>query len=127
MNYSKDLIEKILIILLPILLIFLVANLLFGLSQKQTSFSQLSPQEKQQRVVEKRDLGIKQAMEAGDYRCCINPPCTMCYMEANQWNNFQAGTCACDDLIAQGKEPCPQCKKGLCPQDEDGVCQTQEN
>jgi len=35
-------------------------------------------------------------------------------MEANKWNNFQAGTCACDDLIAQGKEPCPQCKTGLC-------------
>jgi len=43
----------------------------------------------------------------------------MCYMEANQWNNFTPGTCACDDLIAQGKEPCPQCKAGLCQVGED--------
>jgi len=42
-------------------------------------------------------------------------------MEANQWNNFTAGTCACDDLIAQGKEPCPQCKRGLC-EGEDSAC-----
>jgi len=127
MNNSKDLIKRVLILLLPFLLIFLVANLLFGISKKQNSFSRLNPQEKQQRIVEERDLAISLAVEAGDYRCCINPPCTMCYMEANQWNNFEAGTCACDDLIAQGKEPCPQCQNGLCPKSEDGVCQTEEN
>ncbi len=79
------------------------------------NFKNLSPEEMYQRIISERDYAISQAIARGDYRCCINPPCTMCYMEANQWNNFTAGTCACDDLIAQGKEPCPQCKKGLCP------------
>ena len=39
--------------------------------------------------------------------CCIGPPCTMCYMEANEWNNHTPGTCDCEGLIAQGKEVCP--------------------
>jgi len=75
-------------------------------------------------IIAAKDLVISEAVEAGDYRCCINPPCTMCFMEENQWNNFQAGTCACDDLIAQGKEPCPQCKKGLCKTTEEATCKT---
>jgi len=77
-------------------------------------FKNLSPEEMYQRIISERDYAIAKAIERGDYRCCINPPCTMCYMEANQWNNYTPGTCACDDLIAQSKEPCPQCKKGLC-------------
>jgi len=77
-------------------------------------FKNLSPQEMYQRIISERDYAIAQAIERGDYRCCINPSCTMCYLEANEWNNFIPGTCACDDLIAQGKEPCPQCQKGFC-------------
>jgi len=78
------------------------------------SFKNLSPEEMYQTIINERDYAIGEAIERGDYRCCINPPCTMCYLEANQWNNFTAGTCACDDLIAQGKEPCPQCQRGFC-------------
>lgn len=77
-------------------------------------FNELGLEEMLERLKKERDYAIKKAAIAGLYRCCINPPCTMCYMEANQWNNEKAGTCACDDLIAQGKEPCPQCKRGLC-------------
>jgi len=89
-----------------------------------SSFESLSPEEKYQRIISQRDQAIRQAVAAGDYNCCINPACTMCYMAANQWNNFKAGTCACDQLIAQGKDPCPQCKKGLCNKNEDGFCLT---
>ena len=66
-----------------------------------------------QRMVEARDYGIQKAKERGEYRCCIEPPCTMCYSEGNKWNYGQAGTCACDDFIARGEEPCPQCAKAL--------------
>ena len=76
-------------------------------------FEKLSPSKMHERIIQERDYAISQAVARGDYKCCINPPCTMCYFEANQWNNFTAGTCACDELIAQGKEPCPQCKKGV--------------
>jgi hypothetical protein len=75
--------------------------------------SRLGPRAMQVKIVELRDRAIQEAKLAGNYRCCIDPPCTMCYMEANQWNNYTAGTCACDDLIAAGKEPCPQCGRGL--------------
>lgn len=76
-------------------------------------FSQLSSTDMLELIITQRDQAIEQAAREGNYRCCIYPACTMCYMEANQWNNGKAGSCACDDLIAQGKEPCPQCKRGL--------------
>lgn len=75
----------------------------------------------QQRIIKERNHAIRKAKERGDYRCCIEPPCTMCYMEENEWNNFTPGTCACDDLIAEGKKPCPQCKNGLCSSQENSA------
>jgi hypothetical protein len=101
-----------------ILIIFiLLTGSLVGYSVfniQNPDFRNLSPEEMYQRIIKERDYAINQAVAKGDFRCCITPPCTMCYMEANQWNSFTAGTCACDNLITQGKEPCPQCKKGLC-------------
>lgn len=90
------------------------------------SFKDLSVKEMHQLIVEQRDIAVQKAVKEGNYKCCINPPCTMCFMEANQWNNYQAGTCACDDLIAQGKEPCPQCQESLCETTEAGTCQVSE-
>ncbi len=84
---------------------------MFGLINPD--FKDLSSKEMQERITKERDIAIGKAVMDGDYRCCINPPCTMCFMEANKWNNFTAGTCACDDLIARGEEPCPQCGRGL--------------
>ena len=73
----------------------------------------LSPAELQAKIISQRDYAIEKAQEDGSYRCCIEPACRMCYMEANEWNNHRAGTCACDDLIAQGREACPQCNRHL--------------
>ncbi|TFB08191.1 hypothetical protein E3V08_05025 [Candidatus Atribacteria bacterium MT.SAG.1] len=101
------------IITILIFLIGVIAGYLI-FSVQNPDFENLSPEQMYQKVIKERDYAISQAVARGDFRCCINPPCTMCYMEANQWNNFTPGTCACDDLIAQGKEPCPQCKTGLC-------------
>ena len=95
---------------------------ILGDTSEETVFENLSPEETHQKIISERDVAIQKAKEAGDYRCCIHPPCTMCYMEANQWNNHTAGTCACDDLIAQGKDPCPQCERGLCESDSAEVC-----
>ena len=77
------------------------------------AFKNLDTEAMYNRIIKERDYAINKARMDGNYRCCIDPPCTMCYMEANKWNNAMAGTCACDDLIAEGKEPCPQCKRGL--------------
>jgi len=76
-------------------------------------FNGLSIDEMHQKIIEQRDLAIKKAINEGIYNCCVEPPCTMCFMEANQWNNQEAGRCNCADFIRQGKEPCPQCKKIL--------------
>ncbi len=71
-----------------------------------------------------RDYGIQMAKLRGDYRCCIEPPCTMCYSEGNKWNYGQAGTCGCDDFIAKGEEPCPQCAQALnCESQEASKCE----
>jgi len=85
----------------------------FIFSLRNPNFEKLNDEEMYERIIRERDYAIEKAVLAGDFRCCIEPPCTMCFMEANQWNNMKAGTCACDDLIAEGKEPCPQCKRGL--------------
>lgn len=60
---------------------------------------------------------INQQAERGNYRCCIEPACTMCFMGNWIWDD---GICRCDDMIAQGKDDkvCPQCKRGL----EEGKC-----
>jgi hypothetical protein len=79
-------------------------------------FSSLSNEDMLERLVRQKRLAIERAVAAGDYRCCLEPSCSMCYLQANQWNNFKAGTCACDDLIVKGEEPCPQCQEGLCLQ-----------
>ncbi len=76
-------------------------------------FKSLTSQEMYQQIISQRKFAIAKAQKIGDYNCCINPPCTMCYDDANQWNYNQAGKCFCDELIAKGEEPCPQCKKGL--------------
>ena len=98
------------------ILMFLVGGffvyLVFGIPS--LNFNGLDPTEMYQRIIQERDFAINQAIIRGDYKCCISPPCTMCYMEANQWNNYTSGTCACDDLIALGEKPCPQCVRGSC-------------
>jgi hypothetical protein len=58
-------------------------------------------------------IAIEKAERAGVYNCCVEPPCTMCFLEGNLWNNQKAGRCNCADFVRQGKQPCPQCKKIL--------------
>lgn len=95
--------------------------------QERSSFSKLSSDGMYRRLVSERDLALQKAVEEGVYKCCITPPCTMCYWEGNPWNNQTAGTCDCDNLIALGKEPCPQCVTGLCEKSSDGTCELNKN
>ena len=73
----------------------------------------ISDGELHEKVIAMRDYGIAQAEKNGDYLCCIDPVCTMCYMEGNKWNYGEAGKCFCDEFIARGEEACPQCERGL--------------
>lgn len=114
---------KIIRILAIVILILAGIGLGYLISSRRPSpFESLDSKEAQQEIVKQRNLTIQKAVEEGKYKCCITPPCSMCFMEANQWNNFEAGTCACDDLIAQGEEPCPQCKNNFCQGEESDFC-----
>jgi len=101
--------KNVLISLIFLLSAFIGYIFLFA---ESSGFKKLSAAEAYDRIIKGRDYAIGQAVKAGDYRCCIDPPCTMCYMEANKWNYFKAGTCACDDFAARGEETCPQCQRG---------------
>ena len=110
---------KILLIILT-----LIIGISFGISAYYFSsipFEKLSLREMQKQVVAYQDFGIEKAIAQGIYNCCVEPACTMCFMQGNQWNHGEAGTCACAELIAQGKEPCPQCHRAL-SKSEDQTC-----
>jgi len=70
-------------------------------------------------LLKELELGIKQEIKEGNYRCCIEPACDMCYLGHWKWDD---GSCRCDDLIAEGNfdDVCPQCKKGI----EEGYCKS---
>jgi hypothetical protein len=72
---------------------------------------------KTDKVIDNLHKAIKYAEEKGNYRCCIKPACTMCYL--GNWK-FEKGTCYCDNAIIESKEEdvCPECKKGI----EEGFC-----
>jgi hypothetical protein len=77
-----------------------------GTSEKTQGF-----EERRGQVLSGLTEAIEQAEKEGKYECCIEPACTMCYLENFIWDN---GECHCDNLIAEGKEPCPQCSSGTC-------------
>ncbi len=67
-------------------------------------------------------LAIEKAQGSGNYNCCIEPPCTMCYLGDWLWGD---GSCYCDREMAQENwdKVCPQCIKGI----EQGKCKSNED
>ncbi len=100
-----------------IILLIFVFSLLIISGCKEPSL-----EEKRENVLSELSLAIEDAEEAGVYKCCIKPACTMCYLSGNKWNYDKPGTCACDEFIAKGEEPCPQCARGI----EEGNCKSTE-
>ena len=74
-----------------------------------------SPEE----VIKSLYKSIDLAEQNGDYECCIEPACTMCYL--GKWK-FEKGTCHCDQAIKENKndDVCPECKSGI----EKGLCKS---
>ena len=97
------------------IILFIVTGMLFGYLAfgSSNNFNALSPQEKHARIIEERNLAIAEAQTNGDYHCCIDPVCTMCYMEANEWNDYTPGVCHCDEKLAARESACPQCERAL--------------
>ena len=82
--------------------------------KKEPSF-----EERRGRILSELNLAIEDARKEGKYNCCIEPPCTMCYLGDWIWKD---GSCHCDEMIAKGEpdKVCPQCKKKL----EEGLCKS---
>jgi len=71
-------------------------------------------------IISNIEAAIGQRVKDGTYRCCIDPPCDMCFLGEWLWDD---GSCRCDDEIAKGNfdRVCPECKKNL----EKGECSSQ--
>ncbi len=96
--------EKLMTAVSLVLVAVIILNFYFP---KAESFEQ-----KRLRVLKELSASIDDAVLQGKYHCCIDPPCTMCYLGNWIWKD---GTCNCDLMIAQGEfdKVCPQCVKGI--------------
>lgn len=93
-------------------LFFLIILIVFSQIPKKENFD-----ERRENVLNELSFAIKEAVSEGKYKCCIEPPCTMCYLGNWIWDD---GTCDCDGMIAKGEmdKVCPQCIRGI----EEGRC-----
>jgi len=94
-------------IIFIILLIVLLASILIS-----TTFYNENFEERRARVLNELFRAIEEARAQGSYKCCIEPPCTMCYLGEWIWKN---GSCYCSYMIVNGEwdKVCPQCIKGI--------------
>ena len=86
------------------------------------AFQKETFEQKRARVLNDLSLAIEEAKAEGRYRCCIEPPCTMCYLGDWIWED---GSCYCDDMIMSGhtENVCPQCKNGGCESSSGESCE----
>jgi len=77
-------------------------------------------EENREKVLSQLYLAIEEAKKMGKYKCCIEPPCTMCYL--GEWI-FKDGTCDCDGMISMNEwdKVCPQCIRGI----KEGKCKSE--
>jgi len=100
--------------ILPLIILSVAAGLFFYSDRDfKDDFDNLPLEKIREQIASQRQAAIAMVQQSGDYKCCIDPPCTMCFDGANQWNYSQAGKCFCDEFIARGEDPCPQCQKGI--------------
>ncbi len=69
-------------------------------------------QQKRKNVISLMEETIYQETGAGNYKCCIDPPCRMCFLGNWIWED---GICECDTMIDQDKmdKVCPECIRGI--------------
>ena len=97
-----------------VFLTFLSLLSFYTFSKREETF-----EDRRERIMGELSLAIDDVAEEGKYKCCIDPPCTMCYLGNWIWKD---GICRCDEMIATGQDDkvCPQCVKGI----EEGRCKS---
>ena len=105
-----------------LLVLFLMLILNTGLLFKTTGYSIAVDEKDPEEVIANLYNAIDIAKQKGDYNCCIEPACTMCYL--GHWK-FDKRTCDCDVAMKEGRDEdvCPECLKGL----EEGRCKSLDN
>lgn len=75
--------------------------------------------DKRAHILSELDETLRAATLSGEYKCCIDPPCKMCFLGNWIWDD---GTCDCDTMIANGEwdKVCPECVHGI----EEGLCKS---
>lgn len=100
--------------ILALLAIMITSIIFYALSFQKESF-----EEKRIRILNELSVSIEEAISQGKYECCIDPPCTMCYLGNWLWED---GICRCDEMITKDEfdKVCPQCVEGI----REGICKS---
>lgn len=102
---------------LIILVVFVISIII--VFNSSITFQKEDFEQKRVRVLNELSLAIEEAKAQGKYKCCIEPPCTMCYLGNWIWKD---GSCYCDDMIKENKLNfvCPECLRGI----KEGRCES---
>ena len=106
-------------IFLPLIILIATGIVIFFIA---TETNENKFEKNREKVLSRLYLAVEEAEEMGKYKCCIEPPCTMCYLGDWLWED---GTCDCDGMIAKDEwdKVCPQCIRGI----EEGKCKSGAN
>lgn len=101
-------------------LIFLI-GILIGVVSASLYPNFQSFEKRRERIIQNMESLIEEKTKSGEYKCCIEPPCNMCFLGEWLWDD---GICRCDDLIAKGnfEDVCPECKAGI----KEGRCSSKK-
>jgi len=101
--------------------IFVLSILVLALVHVLTTTQKETFEQRRTIVLDEISLAIEDAENQEKYKCCIEPPCTMCYLGDWIWDD---GTCDCDGMIKndEWESVCPQCIKGI----KEGNCNSEK-
>jgi len=67
---------------------------------KATVINESTSNLQKEKILSQIYSAIEKAKAEGKYKCCIEPPCTMCYF--GNWA-FKEETCKCEEMIEKGE------------------------
>lgn len=101
--------------------IFLISGILIGAVSASLYPNLQSYEKRRENIINDIESLIEEKTESGEYKCCIEPSCNMCFLGEWLWDD---GICRCDDLITNGENDkvCPECKAGI----KEGRCKSEK-